>query len=230
MLDTNTQRLKKFLTNVELVSEKDFDRVAKKIEDTGENISEALVAEGVIDQEKITKAQAYLAGVPFVDLKNRIIPPEVLHLIPEQIARSRRIIPFRQNGNVLEVAMQDPHDLITIEFIKKTNPLLKVLAYVVTPEAMRDALRQYEQALDIEFSELLGKPFAEALNVKGLVGSLAKNKDLEKAAHELPVIKLVDTMLKHAILQRASDVHVEPTEKKLIVRFRVDGLLHDALV
>lgn len=123
--------------------------------------------------------------------------------------------------------MLDPEDLKTIEFIKKKADL-KILPRLTTPQSVKNVLAQYQESLQVEFGELIKKEAREVKEIKEeeVVG---KKAELEKQAQELPIIRIVDTLLKHAILQRASDIHIEPTEKEVLVRYRIDGILHDAM-
>jgi len=220
-MNVEPERLKKFLLDAELINQKDFDRAFKKSQETNKDIGEVLVSEKLIEQEKLTKFQAYLQGIPFVNIEKEIIPQEVLNIIPEQIARAHNIIAFRKRDSSLEVAMLDPEDLRTIEFIKKTDPFLKILPRLATPEGIKNALSQYEKTLDVEFGDIL--------STKAKKEEQIGQEDLIKASKELPIISIVDTLMKHAILQKASDVHIEPLEKEVVVRFRIDGILNDVM-
>lgn len=213
------ERLKKFLLDAELITEKDFNRALKVSQDTDKDVGDVLVSQKLIDQEKLKKFEAYLLGVPFVNLEKEVIDKEVLNVIPERVARAHNIVAFRRRDNALEVAMLDPEDLITIEFIKKTDPFLKILPRLTTPDSIKNVLSQYEKTLDVEFSEILKTESGGMSQTEG--------EDLRKAAEELPIVGIVDTLMKHAILQGASDVHIEPLEKEVVVRFRIDGILHD---
>src|SRR3989338_1302594 len=228
-MNVEPQRLKKFLVDAELVTKADFDASLKASIETNKKVGEVLVSKKLIDQEKLTKFEAYLLGIPFVNLGQEAILPEILNIIPEQIARAHNIIAFRKVENNLEVAMLDPEDLTTIEFIKKQSPLLKILPRLTTPEGIKNALRQYQKTLDIEFGDIMGKSQDMAGHIEKNGEVLDKKEELIKASQDLPVIKIVDTLLKHAILQRSSDVHIEPLEKDVIVRFRIDGILHDIM-
>ena len=219
-MNVEPERLKKFLLDAELIKEKDFDKALKKAEDSNKDIGEVLVSEHIIEQEKLSKFQAYLLGIPFVNIEKETITPEVLNVIPEQVARAHNIVAFRKIDNSLDVAMLDPEDLITIEFIKKTDPFLKILPRLTTPQGIKNALGQYQKALDVEFGNMLKLEDKEIAHIE-------ENADLMKVAQELPIVNIVDTMLKHAVLQKASDIHIEPLEKEVIVRFRIDGILND---
>lgn len=228
-MNVEPQRLKKFLLDAELITEKDFDRALKISQETDKKVGDVLVSEKLVDREKLTKFESYLLGIPFINIEKENIAPEILSIIPEQIARAHNIIAFRKRNNNLEVAMLDPEDLITIEFIRKTNPFLKILPRLTTPEGIKNALRQYQKTLDIEFGDIIRGDAKVISNIEKDSEMFEGKEELIKAAQELPIIKVVDTLLKHAILQKASDVHVEPLEKEVVVRFRIDGILHDVM-
>ena len=221
-------QLKAFLLDAGLVAGKQLEDAQKKAEKTKQKIEDVLVSEGLITQEELIKLEAYILGIPFVNLEKEIVPPEALKVIPEPIARSNNIVAFRRKGNDLEVAMLDPEDLRTIEFIKKTADL-KILPRLTTPESIKNVLRQYQKTLEVEFGEIIQK---EAGIIKPIKEEelVEEKEDLKKIAEELPVIRIVDTLLKHAILQRSSDIHIEPMEKEVLVRYRIDGILHDAMI
>jgi len=222
------EQLKAFLLDAGLIKEAQFDAVQKKAESTHQKVGDVLVSEGLIPEGELIKLEAYILGVPFVNLEKETILPEVLKIVPEPIARSHNIIAFRKKGNNLEVAMLDPEDLRTIEFIKKKEPGLKILPRLTTPDSIKNVLRQYQKTLEVEFGEIIKKEVGEIRSIKEEEKTEEK-EELLKVAKELPVIKIVDTLMKHAILQRASDIHIEPQEKEVIVRYRIDGILHDAM-
>lgn len=227
------QRLKAFLSDTGLVSEKDFDRAQKKAEETKQPLDDILISEGLVSEEELIKLKAYILGVPFVNLEKTMIDPNILRIVPEPIARAHNIVAFRKQGKDLEVAMLDPQDLGTIEFIKKAANL-RILPRLTTPESIKSILRQYSKTLEAEFEELIKKESAEIKAVKEIeeseLGGVEEAETLAKAAGELPVVRIVEALLKHAILQRASDIHIEPTEKEVIIRYRIDGILRDARV
>ena len=229
-----SQQLKAFMLDANLITETQFENALKKAEKTQQKVGDVLISEGLIPQEDLTKLEAYILGIPFVNLEKEMISPEILKIIPEPIARSHNIIAFRKKGINLEVAMLDPEDLRTIEFIRK-KASLKILPRLTTSESIKNALRQYQKTLEAEFGDIIKKEAGAITPGVKLTPGVEKERveekeELRKVAEELPVIRIVDTLLKHAILQRASDIHIEPTEKEVIVRYRIDGILHDAMV
>lgn len=226
-MEIDSQRLKSFLSDTNLVDEKQFDDALKEAKKTEKKVGDVLVSTGLISQEELIKVQAYVLGIPFVDLEKEKISPEILRIIPEPIAKSHNIIAFRKKGKELEVAMLDPEDLRTIEFIKKKTDL-RILPRLTTPLSIKSALGQYQKTLEAEFGEFIKK---EAGGITSMQEELPEEeKELKKVAEELPVIRIVDTLIHHAILQRASDIHIEPLEKEIVVRYRIDGILRDAMV
>lgn len=234
-------QLKAFLLDSGLVNKKQIEKAEKEIAKTNVKLEDFLIKSGLVKEEELTKLKAYILGIPFVNLEEEKIAPEILHIIPESIAKKQNIVAFRKNGRNLEVAMLDPDDLQTIEFIKK-KANLKILPRLTSTESIKNAMRQYQKSLQAEFGEIIGKETQKGAKevpeteISSLIGEAAPvreedipKEELEKAAQDLPIIKIVDTLIKHAILQKASDIHIEPMEKELIVRYRVDGILHETM-
>jgi type IV pilus assembly protein PilB len=129
----------------------------------------------------------------------------------------------------LEVAMLDPDDLAAIDFVKKGSGL-KLWPRLTDAASIKSALLQYQKSLKAEFGDLVG---SEAAKLKTLSTGEDEEVDetkLAQMAEDLPVVRIVDTLLSHAITQQASDIHIENFEKEVIIRYRIDGLLHDAMV
>ena len=223
-----TQQLKAFILDAGLITETQFDKVQIRAKKKKQKVEDILVTEDLISQEELIKLKAYILGIPFVNIEKDVIPPEILKIIPEPIARKHNIIAFRKKGKNLEVAMVDPEDLRTIEFIKK-KANLKILARLTTPAGIKNALQQYQKTLEAEFGDIIKKEVKGIKHIKE-EKEIEEKEKLRKVAKELPIMRIVDTLTKHAVLQRASDIHIEPTEREVIVRYRIDGILHDAMV
>jgi type IV pilus assembly protein PilB len=232
-----TQQLKAFLTDAGLVSEEQFEACVKEAAKNKKRVDDILIEHKLVDQEQLLKMKAYILGIPFVNLEKDIIPFDVLTLIPEQIARANNIVAFRRSADSLEVAMIDPEDLRIIEFIKKTTGLI-VLPRLTNLAGIKNAILQYQKTLEAEVGDLVGGSDKISLEKEGGVKMVKdsgeavaakEGNDLKKVAEEVPVIRIVDTLIKHAVLEGASDIHIEPTEKEVVVRYRVDGILHDAM-
>jgi type IV pilus assembly protein PilB len=237
-MKVESQQLRAFLIDTDLLTGDQFDECARQAAEKNLRVDDILVERKLIDPERLLKLKAYILGIPFVNLEKENIPPGVLNLIPEPIAKANNIVAFRKTADSLEVAMTDPEDLRIIEFIRKTTGLM-VLPRLTNPQGIKAAILQYQKTLAAEVGDLVGgakglPKNGEASNVKMLDDSQgpvsnSDGNELKKVAQEVPVIRIVDTLVKHAILERASDIHIEPLEKEVIVRYRVDGILRDAM-
>lgn len=219
-------KLKELVLDSGLVSREDIFETEKKAAEKGISLSRALVLNDLIAEDELRRLEAYVIGIPFINLKDQKIDSSVLALIPEPIARTHNIVAYKKKENTLEVAMLDIDDIAAIDFIKK-KVKLRILPRLTDKESIRSALRQYQQDLKQEFGEIIKESAAE---IKEKADSkLSEAEGLKKLAEDLPVIRIVDTLLKHALVQNASDIHIEPREKIVIVRYRIDGILHDAM-
>jgi len=228
-------KLKEFIVDSGVISAKDFDTAEKEAKEKDQKIGEILVSKGILTEDDLRRIHAHILGIPFISLDDKKIEFEVLSLIPEPIARNNNIVAFARDEKKLEVAMLDVDDLTAIDFVKKKVGL-KILPRLTNSESIKSALLQYQKSLKAEFGDIIQK----ATTDMGVVVSDDANygqaqveqsgEDLKKMAEDLPVVRIVDTLLKHAILQDASDIHIEPMEKQLLVRYRIDGILHDAMV
>lgn len=223
------QQLKNFIADSGLASKGDLSAAEKRAEETGQSIGSVLVSDGVIGENDLRRIQASILGIPFVDLRGEHLDFDVLSLIPEPIARNHNIVAFRKNKDSLEVAMLDTDDLPAIDFIKKKVGL-KILPRLTDTDSLKSALLQYQKSLKAEFGDLIQKEIGSIKTVAEGGEEDVSDSDLKKLAEDLPVVRIVDTLLKHAIIQNASDIHIEPLEEQVLVRYRIDGLLRDAMV
>lgn len=226
-MTVNNKQLKDFIADSGLVPRAELDEVAKRAEEKKTYIGDMLVSEGKLSDDDLRRTEAYILGIPFVNLKTQKVEFDVLSLIPEPIARKHNIIAFKKTPTALEVAMLDTDDLTAIDFVKKKVGL-KILPRLTDEESIKGMLLQYQRSLKAEFGDIIEK---ESGTLKtALVGAEPQSEDdLKKLAEDLPVVKIVDSLLSHAITQGASDIHIEPLDTQVVIRYRIDGLLHDAM-
>lgn len=223
-MEMHESELKKIILNSGLISKTDLEEIQEKNKGSKEKFASLLLSSGKINEKDLKRIEAQALGIPFIDLASQKIDFETLSMVPEPIARNHNIITYKKSDSGLEVAMLDVDDLYAIDFIKKKTGL-KILPRLTDSASLKTALVQYKQSLEAEFSDLIKK------NVKDVKPSSESEteEDLKKIAEDLPVVKIVDSLIEHAILQGASDIHIEPGEHDLIVRYRIDGILHDAM-
>ncbi len=213
--------LKTFLADAGLVSQKDFDAAEAEAKANGQTVGEVLTAKNAIGEDELRRTYAYILGIPFVALTGTQIKYDTLSLIPEPVARRNNIIAYNHRGDELEVAMLDTDDLAAIDFIKKKTHL-KVQARLTDAASVKFALKQYQQGLKDNLGDVIQR---ETAALAGAVIDL----DEKKMAEGVPAVRIVDTLLRHANAQNASDIHIEPLQETLLIRYRIDGILHDAM-
>ncbi len=226
-MQINEEQLKKLILDSGLVTRSDFDEASSKATEKKQKVGDVLLSEGKISDSDLKRMEAFALGIPYISLVKEKVDFSVLSLIPETIARNYNIIAYKKDDNALEVAMLDVDDLPVIDFIKKKSGL-RILPRLTDTESIRAMLVQYRKSLQAEFDNIIQKE-SGAIKNSGTPDSEKSEKELKDLAEDLPVVKIVDSLIFHAILQGASDIHIEPGEKDLIVRYRIDGILHDAM-
>ncbi len=183
-----------------------------------------LLEKKALTEEQLLKIKSEEFDVPIIDLRNEAMPPEILNLVPEPIARRHRVISFAKDKTILSLAMVDPTDLQTREFMKKKTGL-EIKVFLIAKTSLDFGLSKYHTNLEGEIKHMVreGKPD----DIKTGDGSL--DDELKKMAEEIPIIRVVDTLLEYAVIEKASDIHIEPQENAVSVRYRIDGVLHDAM-
>jgi type IV pilus assembly protein PilB len=228
-LHTSSTQLKNFILDSGLVSKSVYTAAEDEAKEKKKTPEEILVNKGNISEDDLRRMQAYVLGVPFISLEHEKIPYEILSMIPEPIARTHNIIAYKKSDRELEVAMLDVEDLRAIEFIKKKVGL-KILPRLTDAQSLKHALQQYQKTLKDEFGDLIKRETASIDMVQLTEGEDGVSEaDLKKLAEDVPVVRVVNALLKHAIIQNASDIHIEPLENEVLVRYRIDGILHDAM-
>lgn len=214
------KQLKEFLADSGLLEEKVIEETFKEADQQGKKLGDLLLEKELISEDELRKLYSYILGIPYVNLEKEVITSDILQIIPEPIAKKYNIVAFQKESNNLKVAMLNPEDIQTIDFIRKKTGL-KIIPCLTSDESIKIVLKQYEKSLKAEFGDIINKEAEGAEQSEG--------EDLAKIAEDLPIVRIVDTLIKHAILQSASDIHIEPDEKEVRVRYRIDGILHDAM-
>jgi len=216
-MDLNSDKLKSILVDSGFVTEKDFEDAVKSATDLGKEITDVLIFRGLISEDALGKLISENLNVPYVDVRRMNIPEEVLAIIPEKLARTYRMVPFEKKAKKLKVAMQDPEDFEAIEFAKRQTGL-DIMPYFARDEDITKALGQYKKNIKSDFDVIISENLKKAT---------PKEEDLAKAAEDVPIVKILDTLLEYAVAERASDIHIETQSEEVVVRYRIDGVLRD---
>lgn len=221
------KKLEKMARNVGIITDADMAALLEAQKKAPTTLSQYLLTSGKLKEGEIKKLEAYVLGIPFINLEKEKIDPAVLSLIPEPIAKTYNIVAFKKKGNDLEVVVLDIDNLSAIDFVRKKTGL-RILPRLTDTETIKALLVQYKKSLQAEFNTIIQKESNNIQKVDENDEDIPE-KDLKDLAEDLPIIKIVESLLSHAILQNASDIHIEPQDNSLIVRYRIDGILHDAM-
>ncbi|HOI93369.1 MAG TPA: type IV-A pilus assembly ATPase PilB [Syntrophobacter fumaroxidans] len=210
-----------------LISKEQLDRALNEQHQTGERIGGVLLKLGFVSEEMLTEFIAKQYSAPQVNIAKLTVPKDVLGLIPLDIAAKYQAVPFGVMGTTVNVAMADPGNLFVIDdmrFLTRKN----IQVHVASEPAIKKLLSQF-YAPDDNFDDVLGM-LKEDVDVD--VIETTEEMDLsflEDAAEQAPVVKLVNLIMMDAIRKQASDIHLEPYEKLMRVRFRIDGVLYEIM-
>ena len=224
-------RLGELLVRENLISLAQLQRAEQMRRESGERLGYTLTRMGFVEETDLTQFLSKTYGVPSIRLDEFDIKREVVDLVPREMAMRHLCIPINRAGGTLIVAMADPANLTAIDDLKfLTNYTIEVV--VASEVAIREAIVKYYTEVDKSggLKEILGDIDADdvELDTENAGGAIDLT-DLEKAADEAPVVKLVNHILVEAIKLKASDIHIEPYEKEMRVRYRVDGMLSEVM-
>lgn len=212
-----------FLDNV--ISQKQYDEIKVKSALDGISREKVLNDMQIVSEDDISKARAKLLGIPFISLSTTSFSPQALSFLPQAVVERFKLIPFAydEKTKTLSIAMANPVDLDAISFVgQKTGLTIKSFASTLS-DVDQAISQQYRQELVGEVGKAIKE--TEAYSKKRVVDS----KQISQIIKEAPIAKIVSTILEFAVTSRASDVHIEPQEDRLRVRYRIDGILYDKL-
>jgi len=218
-----------------LITEEDLERAMEYQQKNGGKLGDVLIAMGLVTEKEIAAALGKQLGIPYVSISSGGLKPaedqNLEQLIPEEIARKYLVLPISRTFNSLTIAVVDPLDFVTIDNIRKIAGC-EVNPVITTKGELLQAIDEFYGPRDV-FREAIQKSY----EVKDIVTSTAGIEEIEEEvvsldrliaqAEEAPVVKLVDLIIRQAIEEGASDIHIEPMENRLRLRYRIDGVLHE---
>lgn len=217
------EKLKEILLDSGLVDEKTFADAQAEAFRSGQNIINVLVGREEISEDYLLELLAPYFNVPLINLKKVVIDPETLRLLPEAFAKSRGVVVFEYNSEAksAKIAMLNPLDLDTINFISAKYGLWPDV-YLTSSVSLAFVFKQYRKTIGANFNQIIEESIKQSASLSG-------ETDLAKIVEAIPIVSILDSILENAIMMNASDVHFEPLPKKLLVRYRVDGIMQEIL-
>jgi len=219
-------KLGDFLLQNKMITQQQLDAALAEQKNSGERLGSCLIKLKFISEESITEALGKQYNVPTINLSNLEIDPQTLKLIPHEMAHKFQIVPVSKTGRILKLAMSNPADVFTIDNIQFLTGL-EVKPVVCVETAIARAVDKLYAA-----SAGLTEAMKAVQDEEGEVEFVEKQDDQVVTQADIdaaPVVKLVNSMIFDAIKRGASDIHIEPYEKVLRVRFRIDGVLQETM-
>jgi len=225
VVETKRIELADVLLRQGLINQQDLKKAQEYQGEKGGTLSEVLVRLKFVKEEQVVIGLAEQLGIPHMKLSHYILDPKVMKMIPARVVRKEKVIPLSRSGNTLTIATADPLNVLMIDNLRAITGC-NIQAIVATPSEINQVIGDY-------YSTVATGSLAELIEESGSEDTVEVVRDAEsvdldklmKEAEEAPIIKLVNLVLSRAIKDRASDVHIEPFEKKVQVRYRIDGAL-----
>ncbi|RMH41966.1 MAG: type IV-A pilus assembly ATPase PilB [Deltaproteobacteria bacterium] len=219
-------RLGELLVREKMISLQQLQEAQDEARRTGKRLGVALSKLGYVADQDLTNFLAQQYSLPSINLQDFEIDPDVLALVPKEVATKHMVIPVNRAGSTLIVAMADPSNIYAIDELKFLTQY-NIEPVVASESAIEEAiLRYYEKGPDLD---ALIDDFDEDIDFEADGDESLNVVDLENQAGEAPVVKLCNAILLSAIKKKASDIHIEPYEKSLRIRYRIDGVLHEEM-
>ena len=189
------------------------------------SVSDALISLGYATGEDVMRAMAEQHGFEFIDLQEQTIPPHIVELVPESVARENKILPFAEEDDSLRILASDPNDLEA--FDKLRFILNRKIEIALAPKArILEAINKYYGQIEGESADSMLQEFTDtAIDFTETEAESDFNDESVVDENSAPVVKLVQLMITEAVQLRASDIHVEPFEDRIRIRYRIDGVL-----
>ncbi|HJW63852.1 MAG TPA: ATPase, T2SS/T4P/T4SS family, partial [Actinomycetes bacterium] len=227
------RRLGEVLVAGKVLTEAQLDealRVQRDDKGRRRRLGEVITALGLADEVQIARALSDQLGLPFLDLGSLPIPEETLAVLPRNVAQRHGAVPVTLAHDVLTVALADPTNVLALDDIRLATKLASVRTAVATASDIKEAVNRYYGGTASGGG--VADTFGALADVEGLEATEEREEDLEQVGDvdDAPVVRLVNAIMGEALHSRASDIHVEPQERDVRVRYRIDGLLREVTV
>jgi type IV pilus assembly protein PilB len=227
MATRTSNRLGELLVKENLISASQLMKAQEASRQNGGRLSFNLTKLGFIKETELTNFLSKQFGVPSIDLSSFEVDTEIISLVPRDVAEKHMVLPVNKVGSNLIVAMSDPSNIFAIDDLKfLTGYNIEVV--VASEQAIKEGIEKYYESDTMKFNDVMADFEDEDVEVVSGESDMDL-ADLEKASEDAPVVKLVNLILLEAIKKGASDIHIEPYEKSLRIRYRIDGVLQEQM-
>ncbi len=222
MYNQKRKRLGELLIEAGILTKEKFDSAMELQKGSGKKLGEFLVDKGIVDENSIVDVLEFQLRIPKVDFNHLDIDPEILKMISENLAKKHKVVPVRIEDDKLLVAMADPLDLVAIDEVRIASGM-EVTPAIATKSSVTTAI---ERLYGKESAEKAVEDFKKQYNIDQIT---EKDMELSSEVTNAPVVKLVNSIVEHAMKLKASDIHIEPLADCFRIRFRIDGDLQEIM-
>lgn len=218
-MHVSDKTVRELLTNHKKLSEAEFTKLEQTAAKQKKNLQDVVLKQAIVSDEELTQWYAEASDIPFVQLDPKAIDPSLLKLVPERIAHRYNAVVFGQENGVIQLAMEDPDDVQAVDFIQKqlgSKPAL----YLATKQNIASAIELYRGEMGTELTKVISE------DIEGESEDIDVSE--EDLAEDSPIAQTVTLLIEFAVKSGASDIHIEPREEFVQVRYRVDGVLRNA--
>jgi type II secretory ATPase GspE/PulE/Tfp pilus assembly ATPase PilB-like protein len=227
-MHVSEKELIEFLSDTGLASRKVLLDALEEAGKTSLGLERIVVMRGLLTDNDLRRAKSYLLGIPYINLKNDRFDLKTLAHIPEPISREHNAVAYKRTGNTLEVAFLDLEALPLVKFVEDAHGVL-IQPRLTDPQSLKHALISYQEGLKSEFGDQIRRESHGLGELKKEI-DMHSDAELRSIADEGRTARVLGAVLTHALLSKATNIHIEPTEKDLRVRYRLGGKLHEALI
>ena len=220
LIADSQKQLEQLLVSDNLITKEKIDELHIKSKKTGEPFLSLVIKEGGVSNEDLTRLSSAISKVPYVNLLNAKINGKILDLLPLEVAERYMAVPLGEMDTKLVVAMLDANNVQAVDFL--ANRIGRQLSvYMASQEGIENVLKQYQLNVAVDVKATLGSKSEEQKN--------SKNTDIQTLVQDSPISKALTTIMEFAARSGASDIHIEPLEKELKIRCRIDGILKEIM-
>ncbi|MGI6113897.1 MAG: GspE/PulE family protein [Mahellales bacterium] len=206
------------ITQDQLKNALNLQKISKK------KLGQILISQNLVTETKIMEILQLQLGIDFVDLNNIYIEPKLIGLVPQNLAKKYNLIPIKIEQDKLYVAMEDPLDFIAINDVKMVSTM-EVVPVISFKDAINNAINKYYGS---EYAERAVKEYTRDINLADVANQIQTNS-MDDDVNNAPIVRLVNSIIEQAVNMRSSDVHIEPLNEEIRIRYRIDGMLQNIL-
>ncbi len=217
------EKFKSILLDSGLITDEEFKNAHEESLRSGQTIQNVLIGNEKITEDYLTELLVPYYNSPLINLKKEKLDRDTIELLSETYSKSKNVVLFNydKEKGIIKLAMIDPLDYDTIEYVRaKFNAWVET--YLTTYSSLRYGFKQYKKKINVGFDEIISLNIEQSLEI-------ANEKDLSKTAAAVPIVAILDNIIEQAITLNSSDIHFEPLEHELLVRFRIDGIMSEIL-